>query len=148
MPVETNISPRFGFYPGGYWRRFVANVLGADDSGYPLSAALRAQRRFGGRTFIAQLADLSFALPVDYPLSSGDPSIPDEADLQAHYEAHFPVTDLPVLIGDDGPSVSTTAGSITVPGFAQPGTGRSDVCRLAAARALGLAEIAIEVRWT
>lgn len=146
MTTETNISPRFGFNPGGFWRRFAANLVGAD-SGFPKTASLRASRAFNGSTRIVALADLALiSLPLDFPITSGDPAVPGEDDLQSYYEQHFPLANIPVMLGDS-PAVSLASTQITVPGFAERGTGRRDVCRLAAARALGLEEIAIEVRW-
>jgi hypothetical protein len=148
--INGNIGARFGARPGfsDFFRAFAANVLGVD-SGYPKTASLRASRAFNGSTRIVSLADLdAIDLPEDFPLLSGDSAVPDEAALLAYYQAHFPLTDLPLLLGEGGPGVATTVIALRVHGFAQTGAGRPDVCRLAAARALGLEEIAIEVRWT
>lgn len=147
MP-DYNIANRFGplhrsannpaRYPDFpfFYRAFAAQFFGVDD-GYPKTASLRASRSHEGCTRIVPLSFLdAVVLPGDYPRLSDDPLVTDEAELQAHYESHFPLSDLDVRLPAVGSPIVSTAASR----FA-----REDLCRLAAARAIGFDEIAVRI---
>jgi hypothetical protein len=134
---NPSANPDFPFF----YRGFVAQLFGFD-AGPPSTASLRASKSWAGTTRIVPLSYLdAIALPGDYPLIvADDPGdvITDEAELQAHYETNFPIDDLVVSLPASGPPIV----SATVTGVV-----RKDMCRLAAARAIGLDEIAIRVRY-
>lgn len=122
--TETNITVRFGRPPGfvDFWRAFVANIFGLD-SGYPKTAAIRAQRRWNGSLRIIPLSFLDGVdLPIDYPTVD-----PDEAAAQARANLSTPI---PVSMGESGPEIA-----------------RGNMPWLARARELGVDEVPIKVLW-
>lgn len=140
MP-DYNIANRFGPLHrtnfATFWRGFVAQLFGFDSSP-PSTANLRASRSWSASTRIIPLSYLdAVALPGDYPRVSGDPAITDEVELQALYESHFPLGDLDVRLPASGAPVISDA--------VTQGVARADLCRLAAARAIGLDEIAVRI---
>jgi len=136
LNAEAKILPDHEF--PDFYRGFVAQLFGFDASP-PATANLRASRSWEGGTRIIPLSFLaSVALPVDYPRTSGDPLVVDEAELQARYQTNFPLEDLDVRLPPSGPPIISDA--VTSAGFV-----RGNLVRLAAARALGLDEIAVRI---
>jgi len=121
---ETNITSRFGRSPGfvDFWRKFVSNIFGLN-SGFPKTAAIRAQRRWNGGLRIVPLAYLSgLTTPEDYPLTT-----PDELALQARANLSTPIS---VTLTETGPEIA-----------------RADAAWLERARELDVAEVPVRLVW-